>query len=166
MSDDSRGTSTQSIINSTERDSEERSVINDSKRSSVHLNWSNLVLIDTKAEYQRLYNSRKRPDARVHMTTLLAAPAAKAATVPPSSPATHKTIKNIVLVQFTPKPNERGSWQAKKSQLASSTAVTSNSVHEEQELDQEQQEEETELAYQPHSPYYLPEHPLEFYEDE
>ena len=83
MSDDSRGTSTQSIINSTERDSEERSVINDSKRSSVHLNWSDLVLIDMEAEYWRIYNSRKRPDARVHMTTSSAAPAAKAATVPP-----------------------------------------------------------------------------------
>ena len=34
-SDDSRGTSTQSIINCMERDSEERSVINESKRNSV-----------------------------------------------------------------------------------------------------------------------------------
>ena len=63
MSDDSRGTSTQSIINSTERDSEERSVVNDSKRKSVHSNWSDLVLIDMEAEYWRIYNSRKRPDA-------------------------------------------------------------------------------------------------------
>ena len=110
MSDDSRGTSTQSIINSTERDSEERPVVNDSKRSSVHLNWSDLVPIDMEAEYWRLYNSRKRPDARANTTTLSAAPAAKAATVPPSPLATHKTIKNIVLVPFTPKPKEWGSW--------------------------------------------------------
>ena len=102
MSDDSRGASTQSIINSMERDSEERSVVNYSKRNSIHLNWSDLVPVDMEAEYQRIYNSRKRPDARVCTTTLLAAPAAKAATVPPSSPATHKTIKNIVLVLFTP----------------------------------------------------------------
>ena len=110
MSDDSRGTSTQSIINSMERDSEERSVVNDSKRNSVHSNWSDLVPIDMEAEYQRIYNSRKRPDARVHTTIPLAAPVAEAATIPPSSPATHKTIKNIVLVLFTPKPNEWGSW--------------------------------------------------------
>ena len=38
MSDDSRGTSSQSIINTMERDSEERSIVNDSKRSSIHLN--------------------------------------------------------------------------------------------------------------------------------
>ena len=36
ISDDSRGTSTQSILNYIERDSEERSVINDSRRNSVH----------------------------------------------------------------------------------------------------------------------------------
>ena len=83
MSDDSRGTSTQPIINSTERDSEERSVVNDSKRSSVHLDWNDLVPIDMEAEYWRIYNSRKRPDARACMTTLLVGPSVKAATVPP-----------------------------------------------------------------------------------
>ena len=105
MSDDSRGTSTQSIINRTEKDSEERSVVNDSRRSSVHSDWGNLILIDMEAEYWRLY-SRKRPDARACTTIPSAAPAAKAATVPPSSPATHKTIKNILLVPFTQKPKE------------------------------------------------------------
>ena len=35
-SDDSRGTSSQSIVNYMERDSEERSVINDNKRDSVY----------------------------------------------------------------------------------------------------------------------------------
>ena len=114
MLDHSRGTSTQSIINNTERDSEERSVIYDGKRSSVHSNWSGLVPVDMEAEYWRLYNSRKRPDARVCTTTPSAAPAAEAATVPPSSPATHKTIKNIVLVPFTPKPKEWGSLVSKE----------------------------------------------------
>ena len=64
------------------------------------------------------------------ITTLSAAPAPEAAAVPPSSPATQKTIKNIMLVQFTQKPNNWGSWQVKKLQLTSSTAVTPNSVHE------------------------------------
>ena len=139
-------------------------MVNDSKRDSIHLNWSDLVPIDMEAEYQRLY-SRKRLDARAHTTTLLTAFAAEAATVPPSSPATHKTIKNIVLVPFMPKPKDWGSWQIKRSQLASSTGVTPNSVHEEQDSDQEQQEqqqEEIELVYQPHSPYYLLVHPPEF----
>ena len=138
MSDDSRGSSTQSIINSRQRDSEERSVVNDSIRDSIHWNWSDLVLEDMEAEYQRFYNSRKRSDARAHIATPSAAPAAKAAAVPPSSPATHKTIKNIVLVPFTPKPKDWESWQIKRSQLAFRTAVTPNSVHKEQDLDQEQ----------------------------
>ena len=64
-------------------------------------NWSDLVPIDMEAEYWRIYNSRKRPDARACTATLLAAPAAKAATVPPSSPATHKTIKNSVGTIYT-----------------------------------------------------------------
>ena len=115
MSDDSRGSSTQSIINNMERDSEERSVVNDSKRNSIYLNWSDLVLVDMEAEYQKIYSSRKRPDARASTTPSLAATAAKAAVVPPSSPATHKTVKNIVLVPFTQKPNEWGRWQVKKS---------------------------------------------------
>ena len=49
-SDDSRGTYTQSIINYMERDSEERFVTNDSKRNSVHSDWSDLIPIDVKAE--------------------------------------------------------------------------------------------------------------------
>ena len=82
-----------------------------------------------EAEYQRIYNSRKRPDIRVHTSTIPSAnPVAEAATVLPSFQAnTHKTIKNIVLVPYTQKPNEWGSWQVKKSQLTSSTIATPNS---------------------------------------
>ena len=165
MSDDSRGSSTQSIMNKMERDCEERSVVNDIKRSSIHSNWSDLVLVDIESEYRKIYSNRRRPDARASTATPLAAPAAKAAAVPPSSPATQKTIKNIVLVPFTQKPNNWGRWQVKKLQLASSTAVTPNSVHEEQNLER-QEEEKIELAYQPHSPYYSPVHLPEFYKDE
>ena len=112
ISDNSRGTSTQSIINYMERDSEERSVINDSKRNSNHLDWSDLILMNVEVEYQRSYNIRKRPDTRLYTSTVpLAAPVAGAAAVPPSSPAnTYKTVKNIVLIPYTPKPKEWGSW--------------------------------------------------------
>ena len=88
MSDERKGSSTQSIINTMERDSEERSVVNDSKRNSIHLNWSDLFPIDMEAEYRKIYSSRKRPDARACTTTPLAAPAAEAATVPSSFPVT------------------------------------------------------------------------------
>ena len=85
-SDDSRGTSTQSIINYMKRDSVERSVVNSSKRGSVHSDWSNLILIDVEAEYWRIY--RKRPDTRSHTSIVpSAAPVAEAVSIPPSSPA-------------------------------------------------------------------------------
>ena len=111
ISDDSRGTSTQSIINYMERDSEERSVMNDSKRNSVHLNWSDLIPKMWRQNIGEIYNSRKRPDKLCTSTVPLANPVAKTVTIPPSSPYnTHKTIKNIVLVPYTPKLNEWGSW--------------------------------------------------------
>ena len=47
--DVSRGISMQSIVNNMERESEERLIANDSKRSSVHSvhsNWSDLVPVD------------------------------------------------------------------------------------------------------------------------
>ena len=54
MSDDSRGTSSQSIINTMERDGEESSIVNDSKRSSIHSNWSDLVPVDIESEYRKI----------------------------------------------------------------------------------------------------------------
>ena len=64
---------------------------------------------------------------------------------------------------MTPKPHEWGSWCI-KSHHTSSTANTLNTAQKEEESGRE--EEEGELAYEPHSPYYLPVHPPEFYEDE
>ena len=102
---------------------------NDSKQSSVYSNWSYLVPIDMEAEYRKIYKSRKRPDTTVCTATTLAAPDAKATTRPPSSPATKKTVKNIVLVPHTPRPKEWGSWRV-KSPHASNTAVNPHTVHE------------------------------------
>ena len=97
-------------------------------------------------------------------TVSLAAPVAETVSVPPSSPAnTHKTGKNIVLVPYTPKPNEWGSWQVKRSQLTSSTAVSPNSVYNGQQ--EQEQEEEIGQVHQPQSPYYSPVHPSAFYDD-
>ena len=167
FSDDSRGTSTQSIVNHMESDSEERSVVGDNKRNSIHSDWSDLISIDEEAEYRKIYKCRKRPNTTVCTATALAA---KTATTPTTSPA-KRTVKNIVLVPYTPRPKEWGSWWI-RSPYASSTVVNPHTVHE-QELDQEQkekelgrEEEEGELAYEPHSPYYSPVHLPEFYEDE
>ena len=165
-SDDSRGTSSQSIVNYMERESEERSMINGSKRNSVHSDWSDLIPIDVEVEYHRIDNMRKGPYNKSCATPIPStAPVTNAVSVPSCSPAkTHKAIKNIVLVPYTPKLNEWGSWWVKDSQFTTSTAVNSNSIPHEQE--QEEKEEEVEQVYQQQSPYHSPEHPSEFYEDE
>ena len=89
-----------------ERDSEERSVINESKRDSIHSNWSDLIPIDVETEYHRIHNIRKGP-YKSHASPMPSTAPVIAVPVPPSPPAgMHKTIKNIVLVLYTPKPSE------------------------------------------------------------
>ena len=168
LSDDSRGTSTQSIVNHMERE-EERSIIGGNKRNSVHSEWNDLISIDEEAEYRKIYKNGKGLNT-TNTATTSAASATEAAIIPPAFPA-KKTVKNIVLVPYTLRPKEWGSWQI-RSPYASSTVVNPHAVH--KQLDQEQkgeklgreEEEEGELAYEPHSPYYSPVHPPEFYEDE
>ena len=168
LSDDSRGTSTQSIVNHMQRE-EERSVIGGDKRNSVHSDWSDLISVDKEAEYRKVYKNRKGPNAMSTATTS-AASAAKAAIMPSASPA-KKTVENIVLIPYTPRPNDWGSWQIRLP-YATSTVVSPHVAHKqlnqgqkEEDLGREE-EEEGELAYEPHSPYYSPVHPTEFYEDE
>ena len=109
-SNDSRGTSSQSIVNYMERNSEERSVISESKRDSVHSDWSDLIPIDVEVEYHRIHNIRKGPYESCASPMPSAAPVTTDP-VPPSSPAgMHKAVKNIVLVLYAPKPNKWGSW--------------------------------------------------------
>ena len=90
--------------------------------------------------------------------------------MPSTSPA-KKTVKNIVLVLYTPRPNDWGSWQIRLP-YATSTVVSPcvvckqlNQEWKEEESGREE-EEEGELAYEPLSPYYSPVHPPEFYGDE
>ena len=95
LSDDSRGTSTQSIVNHMERE-EERSITGGDKRNSVHSDWSDLISVDKEAEYRKVYKNRKGPNV-ISAATTFAASNAKAAMIPSASPA-KKTVKNIVLV--------------------------------------------------------------------
>ena len=132
MSDDTRGTSSQSIVNTMERESEERSIVNDSVRSSIHSNWSDLVPVDIESEYRKIYGNRRRPDTKAHAVTPLTIPPTDVAALPPVSPTTHKTIKNIRLVPMMPKPHEWGSWHI-KSHHTSSTANTLNMEQKEEE---------------------------------
>ena len=50
LSDYSRGTSTQTIVNHMESE-EERSIVDSEKRDSIHSDWSDLIPVDEEAEY-------------------------------------------------------------------------------------------------------------------
>ena len=163
LSDDSRGTSTQTIVNHMDSE-EERSIINSDKRNSVQSDWSDLISVDEEAEYRKVYKNRKGPNV-VGVATTMAASTAKATVMPSASPA-KKTVKNIVLVLYTPRPNDWGSWQIRLP-YATSTVVSPHVVHKqvvqgEKEKELGREEEEGELTYEPHSPYYCPVHPAEF----
>ena len=110
MSDDSRGSSMESIVNYMDREeSEERTVINQEKRDSVHSDWSDLIPVDVQAEYCRIH--RKGPSNKSHISPILSAAPVTNVPVLPSSPAEScKTDKSIVLVPYKSKPNEWGSW--------------------------------------------------------
>ena len=102
----------QSIVNHMESNSEERSVVGNNKRNSVHSDWSDLILVDEETEYRKIYKNRKGPNTTVCTATTSATPGTEATIAPSTSPA-KKTVKNIVLVPYTPRPKEWGSWQVR-----------------------------------------------------
>ena len=113
-----------------------------------------------KTEYGKIYKYRKGTNA-VGVATTLAASTAKA-TMMTSVPPGKKIVKNIVLVLYTPRPNDKGSWWIRLPH-ATSTVASPHAIHK-----QASQEEKRRgrIVYEPHSPYYSPVHPPKFYEDE
>ena len=140
FSDSSRGTCVQTIINNlTEQckaETREKDSETDSDRESVHSNWSELIPINSEV------NNASTTDTDIKKT----------------EPQTQKkAIKNIVLVPYKPKPKDWGSWKVKSPYATS--MIASPPVN-----DQSQNNEE--MVYVPHSPYYSPVHPPTFYDDE
>ena len=139
FSDDSRATSTQTIVNeapeqdkgqnkNSETDSER------SERESIHSNWSDLMPIEENKPTKDVLNKKR-------------------------------TVRNIVLVPYKPKWKDWGSWRV-TSPYATSTVASpilddNNQV---QSLDQENNQEDK-LTYVPHSLYYEPVCSLQFYEN-
>ena len=107
LSDDSRGTSTQSIVNHMERE-EERSIIAGDKRNSVHSGWSDLISIDEEAEYRKNYKNRKGPNI-TSTATPLAASATEAIMIPSASPAKENSKRHCAGALYT-KAKRWGSW--------------------------------------------------------
>ena len=63
LSDDSRGTSTQTIVNHMEGE-EERSIVNNEKKETVFtLTGVIWIAVNEEAEYEKVYKYRKGPNA-------------------------------------------------------------------------------------------------------
>ena len=111
----------------------------DSDRNSLHSNWSKLTPIKN-----RMNKNASTSDGEV---------------IKINAQPRKRAIKNIALVPYKPKPKDWGSWRVKSPYATSAIAsppLNSN--------DQNQNNEE--MVYVPHSPYYSLVHPPEFYGDE
>ena len=90
LSDDSKGTSTQTIVNNVESE-DERYVPTSNKRNSIHSNWSDLLSVEEEAEYKRTCKSTNEPNI-IGVATTSAASAVEARKRP-SIPPVKKVVK-------------------------------------------------------------------------
>ena len=140
LSDSSRGTSTQTIVNNIEQckvETRDKDSEMDSDRDSIHSNWSKLIPItDEMNKTGDVAKTNAQPRKRA--------------------------IKNIVLVLYKPKPKDWGSWKIKSPYATSPIASPSLDINNQ---NQSQDQNNEEMVYVPHSPYYAPVHPPELYGD-
>ena len=138
FSDRSRGTSTQTIMHEVPEQckTEEKDSETDSERESIHSNCSELVPVEIN-----------KPDEALKF----------------EAPLRKRTVRNIVLVPYKPRPKDWGSWKI-KSPYVTSTIASPPLDNNNQVQDSNQTNEK--LSYIHHSPYYEPVHPPQFYEDE
>ena len=139
-SDSSRGTSIQMTMNKVpeqfKTEPREKDSEMDSDRESIHSNWSELVPVEIN-----------KPDEILKV----------------DAPQRKRTVRNIVLVPYNPKPKDWGSWKI-ISPYTTSTIASPPLDNNPQTQDLNQTNEK--LSYVPHSPYYEPVHLPQFYEDE
>ena len=137
FSNSSRSTSTQTVINdaSMQCKAEEKDSEMDSERESVHSNWSDIIPIEMNNPV----------DAVVNNTT-----------------QKKRTVRNIVLVPYKPKPKDWGSWKIKSPYTTSTVAspILDGNDH------FQNSDNEGKLTYILHSPYYELVRSLQFYGDE
>ena len=96
FSDSSRDTSMQTIINNLSEqckaETREKDSETDSDKESVHSNWSELIPINSEANYTSTTDAEiKKSEPQIRK----------------------KAIKNIVLVPYKLKPKDWGSWKVK-----------------------------------------------------
>ena len=132
----------QTIVNNTTKECKTEVMNNDSEtdsdRSSVHSNWSKLIPI----------NNGMNKDASTTNSEVIKG----------NAQPRKRAIKNIVLVPYKLKPKDWGSWKVKSPYATSTIASPSLNVN-------QQNQNNEEMVYVLHSPYYSPVHPPEFYGD-
>ena len=141
FSESSRSTSTQTIINNFSEqctaETKDKDSEVDSDRESVHSNWSDIIPIKVNKPAEVMTND----------TTQI-----------------KRTVRNIVLVPYKPKPKDWGSWKIQSPYATSTIASPILDINDHpQNLNQDNEDN---LAYVPHSPYYEPVHSPQFYENE
>ena len=129
-SNDSWGDSTQTVVNREDTQSE--------TNSSALSDWDEQLLINDNLRPSTSNNNNKNDELTIQSTPM------------------KRTMKNIVLVPYKPKPKSWGSWRAK----TPNTKTTNENPIE--HLD----ENNSNTEYVPRSPYYSPVHSPQFYEPE
>ena len=133
-SNDSWGDSTQTVVNREDTQSE--------TNSSALSDWDEQLLINDNLRPSTSNNNNNNNNKNDELTI--------------QSTPMKRTMKNIVLVPYKPKPKSWGSWCAK----TPNTKTTNENPIE--HLD----ENNSNTEYVPHSPYYSPVHSPQFYEPE
>ena len=141
FSESSRSTSTQTIVNNFSEqcaaETKDKDSEVDSDRESVHSNWSDVIPIKVNKPAEVMTND----------TTQI-----------------KRTVRNIVLVPYKPKPKDWGSWKIQSPYATSAVASPILDINDHPQSSN--QDNEDNLAYIPHSPYYEPVHSPQFYENE
>ena len=131
------------------------------------LNWYQLIVKETVYtligvnfyQWMKRQNMPKtRSKLNIGVATMSTASTGEAMKKP-SIPQMKMTVRNIVLVPYTPKPTDWGSWRIKSPYATSS--IASPPI-----IPLKGQGKEEDIVYEPHTPYYSPVHPPEFYEDD
>ena len=92
-------------------------MVSDYRRDSVHSDWSDLMPVNAEADGKELNIDRATTSTASVTDDVLR----------PSAPSMKKTIKNIVLVPYTPKPKDWGNWQI-RSPYATNTVTSPHTV--------------------------------------
>ena len=137
----SRATSTQMIVNENPEHykAEEKDSETDSEKESIHSNWSELLPVEVNKHAKVVTNDASQRK---------------------------RTVRNVILVPYKPKPKDWGTWKIKSPYTTSTIVSPSLDDNNDQNKNSDQDKMNKRLIYVPHSPYYELVHSSQFYGDE